>query len=109
MKIYKTLFVIGLLVLLTPFFGFPSSFEVILNIIFGSFLILMAISIKLKKIYQHHSEMESNPKNNSFDTNRTDSISDTEDVILENISSNDSDIDFTNENSIINEQEQDQK
>ncbi|HMO79118.1 MAG TPA: hypothetical protein PJ997_02970 [Candidatus Paceibacterota bacterium] len=54
MKIHKTLFILGLLILIMPFSGLPSNIEDILNVIFGSFLIIMAVSIKLKKVYKQH-------------------------------------------------------
>lgn len=61
MRIHKTLFIIGLLILIMPFSGLPSNFEDIFNVIFGVFLVFMAISIKMQKVYKKHLEQDSVP------------------------------------------------
>ena len=48
MSTHKTIFITGILILITPFLGLPTSIESFINSVLAIFLIVIAILLKLK-------------------------------------------------------------
>lgn len=69
MRLHTFLFIAGLIIFIVPLLGFPSSFEMVLNIIIGFLLMGVAISIRLGR----GSSLESDDSNLNSNSNVADS------------------------------------